>query len=115
MKRTLTFLLAANLLVLFAFSLLAYTEKRAGRTEEYCTVSIDYKKRNGIEMYIGLISYEDIRPLSDRRLETLEDKGVQRPFRSRIEILHYLNEQGWELLGVSEDDLHSTYYMKRRL
>lgn len=115
MKRTFSFLLAANLLVLFSFSLLAYTEKRSGRTEEYCIVYISYKKRNGVEQYVGTVSYGHKMPLAARRLETLEEEGGQRPFKSVIEILHYLNEQGWELVAVSVDDFISTYYMKRRL
>lgn len=114
MKRTFTFLLAANLLVLFSFSLLAYTEKRSGRTEEYCKVQITIRLS---KQFIAKIDYGQESKIPPEKLETRLVKGISHPFYSEVDLLNYLNNQGWELVAAwdREDSRGHFFMMKRRL
>jgi hypothetical protein len=116
MKRTMTFLLGANILVLLSLFLVAYTQANAGRTEEYCKVYVSHRLMN--KRVIAAIDYGEETGIPAEKLETRIVKGVSYPFYSEVDLLHYLNEQGWELVAGWDDGWENQSHhliMKRRL
>ena len=82
------------------------------RTEEYCKVwAISERGRPGVE---ARIDYgQERRSLAD--LEIRDESGRAIRFHSSMDLLNYLNGEGWELVSVVYDQaLGNMFYVMRR-
>ncbi|WP_207430111.1 hypothetical protein [Sabulibacter ruber] len=115
MKKILSALLLTGLICITTYAQDLPTQNSpVKRTEEYCDVTII--DRMGHKVAISIDYGQDPKIA---RESVKDDKGKPMLFNSPIEVLHYMNAQGWELVERYMDPTQRVdnrhYLLKRKV
>ncbi|MEO0469645.1 MAG: hypothetical protein AAF206_08505 [Bacteroidota bacterium] len=110
------------ILLLTTTFFLSTNAQQINRTEEYCSVEVEciFQKGN-IRSYGALVDYGQ--PVERRGIGSIlrarritDESGERTLFNSAIDILNYMNSDGWELVEVIvKDDDNREFIMKRKV
>ena len=101
--------------LLFITSFVAYSQDQPLRTEEYCEVDVEWNFGSPfchVRVDFGQPPQRGV--LSS--VDNLRDPETRRPleFNSVVDVLNFMNEQGWELVQAYNRDSCDTRYLMRR-